>query len=220
MDERLKELRLSMHMQQGEFAKKIGILQQQLSKYERGENKPSADFFIKLAKVTDVDLDWFITGRGTMYRKAEDPTKKPDAAEITYYQNPTLIETIENPVITSIWLDRELVLKIWHKNFEALKIIQMPGNVMDGGDIPIKNKDMLVFDTADKNTQASGIFVYTTKDDTLIFVNGIKQRPDGSLKFYFWNDEYYEMIYTPEELKKIDFKPLGRVIKNMSDCFH
>lgn len=39
----------------------------------------------------------------------------------------------------------------------------MPGDTMDGGETPIKNKDMLIVDISDTNIQASGIFVYTTK---------------------------------------------------------
>ena len=47
---RLKQIRKTLHMQQGEFARQLEVLQQQLSKYERGENKPSADFFTKLVE--------------------------------------------------------------------------------------------------------------------------------------------------------------------------
>ncbi len=49
MNKRIREIRIALGLQQGEFAERIDILQQQLSKYERAENKPSADFFYKIS---------------------------------------------------------------------------------------------------------------------------------------------------------------------------
>lgn len=218
MHNRLRELRRALNIQQGEFAGKIGILQQQLSKYERGENKPSADFFIKLIEKTNVNLNWLLTGNGSMFVSNE--TKQvPDAVEIIYYENPTLIETIKNPVITSIWMDRELIHNVWLKNEKNLRTLQMPGDTMDGGETPIKNKDMLIVDISDTNIQASGIFVYTTKNASLIFINGIKQSPDGSYRFYFRNSSYKEIHYTLDDLERLEFKVIGRVVKNITSGF-
>lgn len=219
MHKRLKELRKALNIQQGEFAKNIGILQQQLSKYERGENKPSADFFIKLIEKTNVNLNWLLTGKGNIFASDSDEKNAPDAVEIIYYENPTLIETIKNPVITSIWLDRELIHDVWHKHEKNLRTLQMPGDTMDGGETPIKNKDMLIVDISDTNIQASGIFVYTTKNGSLIFVNGIKQSPDGTYRFYFRNTGYKEIHYTLEDLEKLGFKVIGRVVKNITSGF-
>ena len=219
MHKRLKELRKALNIQQGEFAKNIGILQQQLSKYERGENKPSADFFIKLIEKTNVNLNWLLTGKGNIFASDSDEKNAPDAVEIIYYENPTLIETIKNPVITSIWLDRELIHDVWQKHEKNLRTLQMPGDTMDGGETPIKTKDMLIVDISDTNIQASGIFVYTTKNGSLIFVNGIKQSPDGTYRFYFRNTGYKEIHYTLEDLEKLGFKVIGRVVKNITSSF-
>ena len=218
MHKRLKELRKALNIQQGEFAKSIGILQQQLSKYERGENKPSCDFLIKLIEKTNVNINWLLIGKGNMF--VENAEKEiPDAVEIIYYENPTLIETIKNPVITSIWLDRELIHNVWLKNEANLRTLQMPGDTMDGGETPIRNKDMLIVDISDTNIQESGIFVYTTKNGSLIFVNGIKQSPDGTYRFYFRNSSYKEIHYTLDDLEKLGFKVIGRVVKNITSGF-
>ncbi len=219
MNKRLKELRKTLNLQQGEFAKNIGILQQQLSKYERGENKPSADFLAKLIEKTNVNINWLLTGNGNMFAQNSGAKETPDAVEIIYYENPTLIETIKNPVITSIWLDRELIHNVWLKDEKNLRTLQMPGDTMDGGETPIKNKDMLIVDISDTNIQASGIFVYTTKNGSLIFINGIKQSPDGTYRFYFRNSSYKEIHYTLDDLEKLGFKVIGRVIKNVTSSF-
>ena len=144
------------------------------------------------------------------------PETSSESVEITYYDNPALNKTIKNPLITRIWLDKELVRNVWKKDEKNLRTIKMPGDVMDGGELPIKNRDMLIIDLSSTDILSSGIYAYTTNDDNLVFINGIKQKIDGSVKFYYWNKVYGETIYTLEDLKKIKFKVVGRVIKNMT----
>lgn len=67
MNTRLKQARTALNLQQGAFAKKLGILQQQLSKYERGFNKPSIEFLIKLSKIFNINIHWLLTGEGQMF---------------------------------------------------------------------------------------------------------------------------------------------------------
>lgn len=217
MKNRLKQIRAALDMQQGEFASKMGILQQQLSKYERGENKPSADFFIKLYENMNVNINWLLTGEGNMFINT-DSHSVVDTVEIKHYENPNLISSIKNPRFLSIWLDSILVHDIWKKNENDLRIMQMTGDSMDGGIEPIRNQDMLVLDLAENNIMLSGIYAYTTRNDNFIFVNGIKQNIDGSVKFFYMNKNYEEILYNLSDLKKIDFKVIGRVIKNMSVC--
>ncbi len=67
LNTRLKQVRAALNMQQGAFAGKLGILQQQLSKYECGFNKPSIEFLIKLSKIFNVNIHWLLTGEGSMF---------------------------------------------------------------------------------------------------------------------------------------------------------
>lgn len=142
--------------------------------------------------------------------------KNQDSVEIIYYENPTLDETIKNPLITTLWLDRELVRNVWKKDEKNLRTLKMPGDAMNGGERPIRNRDMLIVDLSSTDILSSGIYAYTTNDDNLIFINGIKQKVDGSVKFYYWNRTYSESIYKLQDLQKINFKVIGRIIKNMT----
>ncbi len=67
MNNRLKQFRIALKLQQGEFAQKLGIYQQQLSKYEGGHNKPSIEFLIKLNEIFNLNIDWLLTGKGNMF---------------------------------------------------------------------------------------------------------------------------------------------------------
>lgn len=219
MNKRIREIRIALGMQQGDFADKIDILQQQLSKYERGENKPSAEFFKKLAEKENVNINWLLTGKGQMFTTNLDKPTTNKAIEIEYYENPILTDTIKNPAISNILLDKELIHNVWQKNENNLKIMQMTGDIMDGGNTPIRNQDILLIDTSIKDVMLSGVYAYTTRNDNFIFVNSIKQKIDGSVNFYSWNPNYKEVIYNLSDLEKINFKVIGRVIKNLSSCF-
>lgn len=57
---RLKELRKKLKMSQTEFATAIGMMQQQYSRYEKGEREPQLKHIRKICKVFDVSSDWLL----------------------------------------------------------------------------------------------------------------------------------------------------------------
>ena len=216
MNTRLKKLRSTLRLQQGEFARQLEVLQQQLSKYERGENKPSADFFTKLVEKFKVNTNWLLTGEGEMFTNSQQKKCNSGAVEIIYFENPELLGSIKNPKISSVWLDKELVHDVWNRDEKNLRVMQMPGDVMFGGDTPIKNQDILIVDTSITDIMLSGVYAFTTRNDNFIFINCIKQKIDGQVLFYYWNKNYDDVIYTHSDLERIGFKVIGRVIKNLS----
>ena len=58
---RIRQLR-GFEETQAEFAKRLGIGQTQLSKYERGENAPTLEILIKLRALSGKTLDWIVDG--------------------------------------------------------------------------------------------------------------------------------------------------------------
>jgi transcriptional regulator with XRE-family HTH domain len=58
---RIRQLR-GFDFTQDEFAKKLGISQSQLSKYERGTVAPPADVLIRIKEQLRVSIDWLLTG--------------------------------------------------------------------------------------------------------------------------------------------------------------
>ena len=222
MKDRIKQIRLGLKMSQKDFAREIDVVQQQLSKYERGENKPSTEFLIKLIEKMDVNINWLLTGYGNMFNSAELGNENAKSVEIKYYESPKISDTIKNPVVESIWLDKNMVNNIWRKDEKNLRIIQMPGDYMQGGynDFSISNSDIVVVDIKSTNVSLSGIYAYTTQNNEFIFIKSIQRVADGSLMFNVFNDKYQSVVYREEELKKIDFKVIGRVIKNLSKCIY
>ena len=219
MDKRIKEFRQAMSVQQGDFASSLGVLQQQLSKYERGENKPSVDFLIKLVEKYNVNLNWLLTGQGRMFENVDfNDTDAKGTVEIPYCEF-LFKQQRQNFFFRTIHINRKLVHDIWKKDEAYLRVVNMPGDSMQGGEMSIKDDDILLIDSSMRNPSHAGIYAYSTMDK-FFFVNGIKRETDGRIKFYHSNKSYEDIYYTQEQLDELQFKILGRVVKNISFCFN
>ncbi len=72
--QRLRVLREKLGYTQGEMAYAVGIQMPRYNKYEIGRSEPPFEILVKLAKLTNVDLDYLIAGQeGRRSRKVEPP---------------------------------------------------------------------------------------------------------------------------------------------------
>ena len=72
--QRLRDLREKLGYTQGEMAYTVGIHMPRYNKYEIGRSEPPFEILVKLAKLTNVDLDYLIAGQeGRRSRKVEPP---------------------------------------------------------------------------------------------------------------------------------------------------
>ena len=124
-------------------------------------------------------------------------------------------EKLKNPLVNSMWFDREVINEVWKKDEHNLSIIAMPGDKMDGGDIPFKNGDILIIDRAQTDISISGIYFYTTNNDEDVFVNNFRKRFDGTVVLGYTNSKYNDSIVTIDQLESAGYKVVGRVIKNI-----
>lgn len=79
MGKRLLSLRQSSHKTLQEVADSTGISRSNVSKYEKGEVKPSADAIVSLCEFYDVSADWLLRGIEPQTQKVEaifDPDLK------------------------------------------------------------------------------------------------------------------------------------------------
>lgn len=114
-----------------------------------------------------------------------------------------------------VQFDREIVEKIWVHNPDNLRIMTMHGNNMNAGQYPLRNKDILIVDISEKDISKSGIYVYKSAKGG-VTISVIQQKQNGSLTFLNFDERYPYEEYTADELKNIDFKVIGRVVKNLS----
>lgn len=124
-------------------------------------------------------------------------------------------EKLKNPLVNSMWFDREVINEVWKKDEHSLSIIAMPGDKMDGGDIPFKNGDILIIDRTQTDISISGVYFYTTNNDEDVFVNNFRKRFDGTVVLGYTNSKYNDSIVTIDQLESAGYKVIGRVIKNI-----
>lgn len=149
------------------------------------------------------------------------PTKSSNAnssekIELLYWGKGLPCEgKLKNPLVTSMWFDREVINGGWQKDEHNLNIVAMPGDKMDGGDIPFKNGDILIIDRTQTDISISGIYFYTTNNDEDVFVNNFRKRFDGTVVLGYTNSKYEDSIVTIDQLEAAGYKVVGRVIKNI-----
>lgn len=64
---RIRELRKSLEMTQSDFATRIGLTQNTITKYETGLRSPSNQIVVSICREFNVNEDWLRTGNGDMF---------------------------------------------------------------------------------------------------------------------------------------------------------
>jgi DNA-binding XRE family transcriptional regulator len=76
------------------FADQIGVQRSSLSHLLSGRNKPSLDFVLKIIDVfPEVDLYWFLNGKGSFPKNSELPEKQENKAEDFTQPTPSIPKT-------------------------------------------------------------------------------------------------------------------------------
>jgi repressor LexA len=71
--ERLRTAREQKELDQTGLAEKIGVVARTLQRWEKGEQVPDAVSIMKIAKATNVQANWLLTGDGDAYTLAAPP---------------------------------------------------------------------------------------------------------------------------------------------------
>ncbi|MCQ2743481.1 MAG: helix-turn-helix domain-containing protein [bacterium] len=69
MNERIKELRKKLNLNQADFGKMIGVTVTAISKVEKGINNVSDRLILSICKEFNVNEEWLRTGTGTMFNE-------------------------------------------------------------------------------------------------------------------------------------------------------
>ncbi len=79
MNKRLLQFLSAEGISQTKFAETLKVTKASISHILSGRNKPGFDFIESLAlHFPDFNIDWLLTGRGKMYKNAEETTQNAD----------------------------------------------------------------------------------------------------------------------------------------------
>jgi repressor LexA len=71
--DRIREARLNKELDQSSLAEKIGIVTRTLQRWEKSEQVPDGAALMNLARATNVQPNWLLTGDGEMYPPPSRP---------------------------------------------------------------------------------------------------------------------------------------------------
>ena len=78
MGERLKQLRLSKKMTQGDLAKKVGVSVSTIGMYERGQRSPDNEMLVKISRTFSVSVDTLLGVRELSHEAIDIMTEMKD----------------------------------------------------------------------------------------------------------------------------------------------
>ena len=78
---RLKDIRKSLKLTQADFADKINISVTNLSDIENGKTHPCHDFFYRILKEFKINLNYCLSGEGSMFLDMERESSAPPGDE-------------------------------------------------------------------------------------------------------------------------------------------
>lgn len=76
--ENLKKIRQHLGLSVAKFADKLDIPQRTLTTYERGERTPSWKLFTQLYQKLNINLNWFVSGKGKMFNEQQPSTSNEE----------------------------------------------------------------------------------------------------------------------------------------------
>jgi len=201
--DRYKLIQEASGLSKKDFAESLGLSKAMGYQISMGMLKPSRDVMEALTKTYEVNLHWFITGKGSS-------NYNPDTAAIELYEQEAAAgrgrEADDHPEKSYFNIPHSLIRP--HRP-ENLRAVYVSGDSMV--DEHISDGDIAIFNT--KQTEGNGIYVVSVGNSLLV------KRVDFDLSnnaivLISANPAYEPRRYTNYELE--DIRVEGRVVA----CFH
>jgi transcriptional regulator with XRE-family HTH domain len=74
--DRVLTIRKTNKLTQEDFSKLTGITRSYLAAVEKNRKEPSFNFIMSIVDTIEVDADWFLKGKGQIFKEEKDQTPK------------------------------------------------------------------------------------------------------------------------------------------------
>ena len=103
MNRRLQQFLSAENISQSQFADTIGVARASVSHILAGRNKPGFDFIENMSKnYPTLNLEWLITGKGKMYKTAQESHSKAVAGDLFADYDESPVTDFQAPAQPSI----------------------------------------------------------------------------------------------------------------------
>ena len=138
-----------------------------------------------------------------------------DIIKIPYWNG--LPPELKNPDFSCVTAERKVITHHWNLKPENLCIVSMVGDKMTKYWYPIKNGDILIIDTSKNYIMGNGVYFATSQNNTRYWIREMQILVNDDVEFKgFAPSGNTTRILTKQELDAVDFKVIGKVIKNVS----
>ena len=126
-------------------------------------------------------------------------------------------DKLKIPDFTCVTAERDVIKNHWYLNPDNLCIIPMVGDKMSNYWYPMRTGDILIVDTSQNQIMGNGVYFATSQNDTRFWIREMQVliNNDIQIKGYAPSGETTK-VFTREQLQDVDFKLIGKVIKNVS----
>lgn len=200
----------------------IGLSRQSVyTRSQRPDQKFTLEELLKIEQALNVELvnkSLKLSNLNLTIPQENETKLKGRSYSIQYWEG-ECAELIKKDGVDDVNIDLQIIINEWKLKPENLIFIAMPGDEMNGGDYPLKNGDILIIDTSQTDIATSGIYFITTQDSKRVFVRRLVELMNGDVVVSVDNPVYAQFVnktLTMEHLEVMDFKVVGRVVKNMS----
>lgn len=137
-----------------------------------------------------------------------------DIIDIPYWEElPEDLKVQDFPVTAP----REVIKNHWYLNPDTLRIIPMVGDKMTNYWYRINENDILIIDTSHNFIRGNGVYFATSRNNTRYWIREMQALINDDIQINgFAPSGETTKVFTPAQLEEVDFKIIGKVIKNVS----
>lgn len=111
---------------------------------------------------------------------------------------------------------RKVIVNKWKLNPENLYIVPVVDDGMNEYWYKIFKDDVLIIDTSENYVNSFGVYFATSQNNTRFWIREIDILANETIEFHRYTEEKIIKTYTRQELQEVDFRVIGKVIKNVS----
>lgn len=172
---------------------------------------------INYKKKEDVNLtDEDVKKIETYYKiKLTNGKNLDDIIEIPYWEE--LPEDLKHPDYSYVPAQRISIEQGWGSEVDNLRIVPMVGDKMANYWYRINDNDILIIDTSHNFIRGNGVYFATSRNNTCFWIREMQKliNEDVQIRGFAPSGETNK-VFTQEQLQEVDFKIIGKVIKNVS----
>lgn len=138
-----------------------------------------------------------------------------DIIQIPYWSG--LPDELKHPEYVSVLAQRISIVHAWELKPENLCIVPMVGDKMVNYWYKINDGDILIIDTSRNHISGNGVYFATSQNNTRFWIREMQVLVNGDVEFKgFAPSGNTVRVVSKEDLEKVGFQIVGKVIKNVS----